>query len=115
MPRLPGEQLRIKRREKRAKDQAYYGIVREKKKREKEYDKERGTASERGYDRAWSKVRKLKLKQDPLCEECLKKGRTEKAVVVHHIVEISQGGERLALDNLMSLCRDCHERIHGRK
>jgi len=72
-------------------------------------------ASKRGYDWQWSKVRKMKLSINPLCEMCLKEGRATAADTVHHIVEVEQDPSlRLDLKNLMSLCRDCHEKIHGR-
>ena len=51
------------------------------------------------------------LAAHPLCEMCLKEGRLTPVDEVHHIVPISQGGTH-ARDNLMSLCRSCHTKIH---
>lgn len=57
---------------------------------------------------AWRKLRKVKLEQDPLCEECLKKGIHTPAKVADHIVPINQGGAALDIANLQSLCDRCH-------
>ena len=57
---------------------------------------------------AWRKLRKVKLEQDPLCEECLKKGIHTPAKVADHIVPINQGGAALNITNLQSLCDRCH-------
>ena len=43
------------------------------------------------------------------CEEC---GR--QAVDIHHKIFRSQGGTDEA-DNLIALCRDCHDMAHGKK
>jgi 5-methylcytosine-specific restriction protein A len=77
----------------------------------KEYDRKRGTPTQRGYGAYWKKVRAHKLKKDPLCEKCL--GLTMlnvvPAVLVHHI----DGNSRNNINaNLMSLCNPCHEKIH---
>jgi hypothetical protein len=32
---------------------------------------------------------------------------------VHHVTLISEGGERYALDNLITLCSSCHAAQHG--
>ena len=78
-------------------------------------DASRGNSADRGYDRRWRKVRALKAKRDPLCEVCRKRGVVKALDVVHHNQSIEDAPElRLAMDNLMSLCRDCHEIIHGR-
>jgi 5-methylcytosine-specific restriction endonuclease McrA len=48
------------------------------------------------------------LNDSPLCFDC---GRG--ATLVHHIKPISDGGERLDFDNMMSLCVPCHGKRHG--
>jgi 5-methylcytosine-specific restriction enzyme A len=71
---------------------------------------------ERGYDNQWHKVRMLKAKSSPLCELCEQQDIDTPVDVVHHIKSIEEAPElRLVMSNLMSLCRDCHEAIHGRK
>ena len=80
---------------------------------QKAYDRIRGSAAERGYDRKWRDVRDLYIKENPLCEDCRDKGITKMANVVHHIVELSRGGAKYAFGNLKSLCTACHNNIHG--
>ena len=58
----------------------------------------------------WLLIRKQKLNQQPLCEECLKTGKLTKATMVDHIVPIKAGGGRLDISNLQSLCWACHSR-----
>ena len=69
----------------------------------------------RGYDHAWHKIRKTKIRRNPLCEICEQHDIDTPATVVHHIKEITTHPElRLTMSNLMSLCHDCHEALHGR-
>ena len=58
----------------------------------------------------WLAVRKLQLQQHPFCEECLKAGKRTKATMVDHVKPIKEGGEKLNLSNLQSLCWACHSR-----
>src|SRR5262245_20827350 len=59
----------------------------------------------------WQRLRRMKLRQNPLCEQCLRQGRLEVAVVVDHIVAVSAGGDTYPpLDGLMSCCTSCHNR-----
>ena len=75
--------------------------------------------------REWKALRIEKLKSQPLCEMHLKEGRYVSAHCVHHIVPIETATtmeemKRLAfcsnmsnpLDGLMSLCDECHHKIH---
>lgn len=53
-----------------------------------------------------------------LCVDCLKKNRITSAEEVHHIVELTQDNINnpaiaLNLDNLVCLCRECHQKRHG--
>lgn len=78
-----------------------------------QYDAQRGSACERGYNYQWFKVRAMKLNMDPLCERHLKQGHDVAAVIVHHLKPIETHPElRLNIDNLQSLCNDCHELQH---
>lgn len=54
----------------------------------------------------WRKESKAYRNAHPLCELCLPK--TKVVAFVDHIHELSDGGEPLNWDNLMSLCRSCH-------
>ena len=72
----------------------------------------RPNAAARGYARAdWQSVRKSVLKRDRF--ECACGAR---AVLVHHIKPITGADdpERLNPENCVSMCRACHERVHGR-
>ena len=51
----------------------------------------------------WRKLRDIQLKRSPLCVKC---GRA--ATVADHIIEIKDGGCKLCLDNLQSMCNGCH-------
>jgi len=78
----------------------------------KAYNKKRGTTTEQGYGANWQKVRRYVLSSQPLCYRCNSRGTTTPATLVHHDDNDSHNN---ALNNLQSLCRDCHERVHGRK
>lgn len=69
------------------------------------------TSFDRGYDRQWRKVRQLALARDShLCRDCLERDKVTAASEVHHVVKIEQRPDlRLCVDNLRSLCRDCHD------
>ena len=57
-------------------------------------------------------TRDLKLRQDPLCEDCKARGRLVVATEVHHKVEVRIDADAsLDIDNLESLCSPCHSRI----
>ena len=84
-----------------------------KRKINRQYDKQRGTSGERGYDATEQKVREIKANQDPLCEDCLKSGIVKPLKIVHHIKPIETHPElRLVMENLMSLCNECHEQVY---
>jgi 5-methylcytosine-specific restriction protein A len=68
----------------------------------------------------WRKLRETYLKQHPVCEECLNKGKVTPATSVHHKESPFKKGEinrHLFLDynNLMSVCHECHADIHNRE
>ena len=67
----------------------------------------------------WKKLRKLKIQKDPLCEECLKCGIITPVDCVHHKIWLTQKNitdpsVTLNINNLQSLCYECHNRIHAR-
>jgi 5-methylcytosine-specific restriction protein A len=74
------------------------------------WDMHRGKAVDRGYDFRWGKIRKIKLSNDPFCESCLTQKRATNAELVHHVDGNSNNNE---MENLMSLCFNCHMKIHG--
>lgn len=68
----------------------------------------------------WRKLREWKFVCDPLCEICKKEGKIIPAEDIHHIISFMSTDdpvcrERLAYDydNLMSLCKRCHQKIHN--
>jgi 5-methylcytosine-specific restriction enzyme A len=66
----------------------------------------------------WRKLRAIKVAENPLCEECLKKGILTPTKEVHHIKDISDIPtleNALNYNNLMSLCKPCHSKITGHK
>ncbi len=83
-------------------------------KRENYRNDNRKNYRERGYSNSWDKVKAIKKRQDPLCEMCRKENRITAVEIVHHIKPINEGGELLDMDNLMSVCRVCHGRLHSK-
>lgn len=76
------------------------------------YDKnERAPDHGRNYGRSWRKLRERYAREHPACEICWKEGRLTPTEEVHHIIPLSRGGKN-AYDNLMSLCRSCHAKLH---
>lgn len=63
------------------------------------------------YGRAWRRIRDQYVKTHPFCEECFKRGILVPVDEVHHIVPVSRGGTNNP-NNLMSLCKSCHNKIH---
>ena len=68
------------------------------------YDRERGSASARGYGRRWQRLRKLVLVRQPICgwPDC-----TAAATEVDHIKPRRRGGTD-RLENLQALCKAHH-------
>ena len=72
-------------------------------------DRRRGSASARGYDTAWQRLRLQVLADEPLCRFCAELGRVTAARDVDHIVPIVQRPDlRLARSNLRPLCQAHH-------
>ena len=82
------------------------------KRKHQQYNKYYRTTSPEYKSVRWLKLRQLKLNHSPLCEMCLKQGITTPAVLVHNIKPIEDGGEMYQYENLMSLCSECHNKIH---
>lgn len=77
----------------------------------KQYDDERGTANERGYDARWQRYRKSYLAEHPLCALCAEKTPpvVRAATVVDHITP-HRGDQALfwEMGNHQPLCKECH-------
>lgn len=62
----------------------------------------------------WRNRRAHQLRIEPLCQLCLKAGKTTAAVVADHIEDHHGNWNCFRLGELQSLCEACHERKHGR-
>ncbi len=64
--------------------------------------------------KTWRKKRLYILRRDKyLCQECLRYGRKIEAKEVHHITPLKEDYDRrLDVNNLISLCGDCHKKMH---
>lgn len=83
---------------------------------------QRPSASARGYDTEWAQLAKRWLLAYPWCGQrlggvfhadhshCHRRGAEVRAQVVDHIKPIREGGARLDLTNLQSLCARCNAR-----
>lgn len=50
-----------------------------------------------------------------MCEVCEANGIITEGNTVHHIVEVKDDwNKRFDWDNLQVVCKECHNRIHGR-
>lgn len=79
------------------------------------YEKyDRDPAVRRRYGRAWKRIRDSYVKTHPFCEECYRRGILVPVEEVHHKLPLAEGGTH-ARDNLISLCRSCHARIHAER
>ena len=71
--------------------------------------------------KAWKQVRELAKKRDHyLCVDCLRAGRLTAAEEVHHIIALTPENIHdpmvaLRLDNLKSLCRECHKKYDPKR
>lgn len=66
---------------------------------------------------AWRKAREIVLIRDNfLCQPCLKDGVLEQARIVHHIDHLKDSPDKaLDEDNLESVCAACHNKLHPEK
>ena len=71
-----------------------------------------GVEYQNGDSKGFYNVKQAVLSRDNYtCQIC---GKTELKLEVHHIVFKSNGGSD-RMDNLVCLCKDCHEKIHNGK
>jgi len=81
------------------------------KKNTRQYEKDRGSSTQRGYNSRWRKARIIYLKEHPLCVECLKENIITEATVVDHI--IPHRGDMVLFWNELNWqakCKSCHDR-----
>ena len=76
--------------------------------------KERGTAAQRGYDARHRRWRRAVLARHPICQMCLKQGKTISATVADHIEPLDprnpRAGNWSVEENGQGLCHACHNR-----
>lgn len=78
----------------------------------RQYEKySRNPEIKKKYGRVWKRIRDSYVKEHPFCEKCYANGKLTPVDEVHHIVPVSKGGTH-DKNNLMSLCRSCHNKIH---
>lgn len=72
----------------------------------------RGRFNKFYWSKDWKKLRETALIRDNyLCQDCLKNEKITKATDVHHKIKIKDDySKRNDIDNLISLCKDCHKK-----
>lgn len=78
---------------------------REARKNNRERDRGRASASARGYDARWKRIRAIILAREPVCVIC----RLNPATEVDHIKPLAEGGTH-EVKNLQPLCKSCHSK-----
>lgn len=61
----------------------------------------RPSATQRGYDAAWRKLRLLVLAEQPICQSCKRRA-------ARHVDHVDGNVHNLTRSNLMPLCPSCH-------
>ena len=68
----------------------------------------------------WRNLRNTYMRNHPICEDCLAKGKVTPAEDIHHKVSPFKNGEinynlLLDYDNLVALCKNCHGIRHAKE
>lgn len=67
----------------------------------------------RDYPDDWErKARAIRQRDNHTCQGCGKDGDDAESLQVHHIVPLGAGGSNVK-SNLITLCNECHGRVHG--
>lgn len=76
----------------------------------REFDARRGSAFSRGYSSRgrWSKLRKLVIARDPICQIGKKCNHLAPSAIADHIFPKSAGGDD-SMENLQGACKACHD------
>lgn len=94
------------------------------KKKKREYNSARRMVRQSYYNTGkWQALRKKKMQDQPICENCYYNGQIVPAEDIHHIESPFQKGYSRVrknelmfdYDNLMSLCKRCHSDYHSGK
>lgn len=96
-----------------------------KKNKQKEIKIENPTKTERSKfysSQLWKKTRNNYIQEHPICELCYLRGIITPSQEIHHAIKFHQQYDdnmRWKLltdtDNLISLCKDCHNHIHKKQ
>ncbi|MEB4860612.1 HNH endonuclease [Priestia megaterium] len=81
----------------------------------REYKEQRVDKKEQAFysSLSWINLRNRKKRKNPLCEVCLEEGRLTPVEIVHHLTEVKDDwSQRLSIDNLQSVCKAHHHKIH---
>lgn len=73
---------------------------------QRDYDRNRLSSRERGYDRTWEKFRNWYLRKNPICAWC-----GAPSHIPDHIIPLPEG-PKYDLENLRPLCQSCHNKRH---
>lgn len=73
----------------------------------RDYDRYRGSSTERGYGTRHQAIREVVRREEPLCRECIKTGQITPSNEMDHIDGNALNTER---SNLQMLCKACHSR-----
>lgn len=84
-------------------------------KKKPRYESERGSSTERGYDRQWRNFRVHYLTEHPLCVDCLHNFLFIPSTEIHHITKLSTRADLKYIEsNLKALCNKCHNSYTSR-
>lgn len=76
----------------------------------RQYDSQRGSSADRGYNGRWQKARITFLSRNPLCKMCEEEGHVTEATVVDHIIPHRGDQDRFwDTDNWQPLCKRHHD------
>lgn len=78
-----------------------------KRRRDRAYDDQRQSSTQRGYDARWRRLRLAFLRAHPLCVQCAAQGIITAAQEVDHVTPLRDGGTN-EWANLQPLCKSCH-------
>lgn len=72
---------------------------------------DRPSATRRGYGQRWRKFRVRYLAANPYCHDCQAAGRRTTATEIHHVMRLADRPDlQFEADNLLPLCKTCHQR-----
>ena len=79
--------------------------------KQQEYYENRNKDYQHLYNYRWQKYSKARLKAHPLCEECLRQGKTTRATETDHIeAHLGSRHKFFIRANHQSLCKSCHSK-----